>query len=136
MKARGSPGAFSMIRTCTGMSITAMCRNFHAQSSHSHAGLAEGGHYFPAMSTPDNGDHDLDIAKVNQRASDIENKLPKLKKLFEQAKIMLGMVKDYWNGSYREIPYWAISAVSLALLYVLNPADVHAGRARWRRLPG
>jgi uncharacterized membrane protein YkvA (DUF1232 family) len=101
-----------------------MCRNFHAQYPHSHAGLAEGGHYFPAMNTSDSGDHDLDIAKVNQRASDIEDKLPKLKKLFEQAKIMLGMVKDYWNGSYREIPYWAISAVSLALLYVLNPADV------------
>ncbi|MCX6852085.1 MAG: YkvA family protein, partial [Verrucomicrobia bacterium] len=50
--------------------------------------------------------------------------LPKLKKVFEQTKIMLSMVKDYWAGSYREIPYWAISAVSLALLYVLNPADV------------
>ncbi|MCB1279520.1 YkvA family protein [Prosthecobacter sp.] len=76
------------------------------------------------MSTSANGDHDLDIAKVNQRAKDIEDKLPKLKKLFEQAKVMLSMVKDYWKGAYREIPYWAISAVSLALLYVLNPADV------------
>lgn len=76
------------------------------------------------MSTPINGDHDLDIAKVNQRAQEIESKLPKLKKVFEQTKIMLSMVKDYWAGSYREIPYWAISAVSLALLYVLNPADV------------
>ena len=76
------------------------------------------------MSIPPKGDHDLDIAKVNQRAQDIENKLPKLKQVFEQAKIMLSMVKDYWTGAYREIPYWAISAVSLALLYVLNPADV------------
>ncbi|OYW75504.1 MAG: hypothetical protein B7Z37_12975 [Verrucomicrobia bacterium 12-59-8] len=76
------------------------------------------------MSTPTNGDHDLDIAKVNQRAQDIENKLPRLKQVFEQAKIMLSMVKDYWKGAYREIPYWAISAVSMALLYVLNPADV------------
>lgn len=76
------------------------------------------------MSTPPKGDHDLDIAKVNQRAQDIENKLPRLKQVFEQAKVMLSMVKDYWNGAYREIPYWAISAISLALLYVLNPADV------------
>lgn len=76
------------------------------------------------MSTPTSGNHDLDIAKITQRAQDIENKLPKLKQVFEQAKIMLGMVKDYWNGSYREIPYWAISAVALALLYVLNPVDV------------
>lgn len=76
------------------------------------------------MSTPPKGDHDLDIAKVNQRAQDIENKLPRLKQVFEQAKVMLSMVKDYWTGAYREIPYWAISAISLALLYVLNPADV------------
>ena len=76
------------------------------------------------MSTPPNGDHDLDIAKVTQRAQDIENKLPKLTQVFEQAKFMLSMVKDYWTGAYREIPYWAISAVSLALLYVLNPVDV------------
>ena len=76
------------------------------------------------MSTTPNGDHDLDIAKVNQRAKEIENKLPKLKQVFEQTKIMLNMVKDYWSGAYREIPYWAISAISLSLLYVLNPADV------------
>lgn len=76
------------------------------------------------MSIPSRGDHDLDIEKVSRRADDIESKLPKLKQVVEQAKVMLSMVKDYWKGSYREIPYWAISAVSLALLYVLNPADV------------
>lgn len=76
------------------------------------------------MSISPNGEHDVTIEKVTQRAQDIEGKLPKLKKLFEHAKLMLCMVKDYWNGSYREVPYWVISAVALALLYVLNPADV------------
>lgn len=75
------------------------------------------------MSTP-SGDHDQSIEKVTQRADDIEDKLPHLKAVFEQAKIMLAMVKDYWKGNYREVPYWAISAVALALLYVLNPVDV------------
>jgi uncharacterized membrane protein YkvA (DUF1232 family) len=70
------------------------------------------------------GEHDLSIEKVTQRSHDIEGKLPKLKQFFEQAKTMLSMVKDYWNGSYREIPYWAIGAIALALLYVLNPADL------------
>lgn len=35
------------------------------------------------MSTPTNGDHDLVIARVKQRAEKIESKLPKLKKVFE-----------------------------------------------------
>lgn len=76
------------------------------------------------MPTPPDSQHDIDIAKVTQRARDIEGKLPRLKKLMEQAQLILAMVKDYWAGSYREVPYWAISAGALALLYVLNPADV------------
>ena len=68
--------------------------------------------------------HDKDIAKVTERARDIENKLPKLKKWMRQGKVILAMVKDYWSGRYREVPYWAISAGALTLLYVLNPLDV------------
>lgn len=77
----------------------------------------------PPPSSPDT-QHDIDIAKVSQRAQDIEDKLPKLKRWMEQARLILELVKDYWAGRYREVPYWAISAGALALLYVLNPADV------------
>lgn len=73
---------------------------------------------------PPDTQHDIDIAKVSQRSQDIEDKLPKLRKFMEQAQLILSMVKDYWSGRYREVPYWAISAGALALLYVLNPADV------------
>lgn len=69
-------------------------------------------------------ENDIDIARVTQRAQDIEDKLPKLKRWVEQARLILELVKDYWAGRYREVPYWAISAGALALLYVLNPADV------------
>lgn len=79
--------------------------------------------FFLAMPSPEN-QHDLDIAKVTQRAQDIENKLPKLKHWMEHGKVILSLVKDYWAGRYREVPYWAISAGALALLYVLNPLDV------------
>jgi uncharacterized membrane protein YkvA (DUF1232 family) len=75
------------------------------------------------MPAPDN-QHDVDIAKVAQRAKDIESKLPKLKHMMEHGKLILAMVKDYWGGRYREVPYWAISASALTLLYVLNPLDV------------
>ena len=76
-----------------------------------------------AMSTPD-AQHDIDIAKVTQRAKDIEDKLPKLRQWMAHGKIMLDLVKDYWAGRYRDVPYWVISAVALTLLYVLNPVDV------------
>lgn len=68
--------------------------------------------------------HDLDIAKVTQRSKEIEGKLPKLRNWMEQGRTILSLVKDYWNGDYREVPYWAISAGALSLLYVLNPLDV------------
>ena len=66
----------------------------------------------------------LDIRRVNERAQDIEDKLPKLKQWMEHGRLMLAMVKDYVTGAYREVPYWAISATALALLYVLNPVDL------------
>ena len=75
------------------------------------------------MQASDN-QHDPDIAKVSQRSKDIEDKLPKLRHWTEQGKVILEMVKDYWAGRYREVPYWVISASALAMLYVLNPADV------------
>jgi uncharacterized membrane protein YkvA (DUF1232 family) len=78
----------------------------------------------PPPPPPPDTQHDSDIAKVSQRAQDIEDKLPKLKRWVEQARLILELVKDYWAGRYREVPYWAISAGALALLYVLNPADV------------
>ena len=59
------------------------------------------------MPTPDH-QHDIDIAKVAQRAKDIEDKLPKLKSWMEQGKLILSLVKDYWSGQYREVPYWVL----------------------------
>jgi uncharacterized membrane protein YkvA (DUF1232 family) len=71
--------------------------------------------------------HDDDIRKVTERADDIAGKFDKSKSLaafLESGKLILSLVGDYFRGRYREIPYWAISAGALALLYVLNPLDV------------
>lgn len=76
------------------------------------------------MAHSSDNSHDIDIARVTQRAAEIEAKLPRLRKAMENAKVLLILVKDYWAGTYREVPYWVISAAALALLYVLNPADV------------
>lgn len=71
--------------------------------------------------------HDDTIGRVAERADDIEKKFSKqkaLKQWMEHGKVLLQMIRDYIAGRYREVPYWAISAVALALLYVLNPLDV------------
>lgn len=78
----------------------------------------------PENPTTASDDRDSDIRRVNERADDIEDKLPKLRQWMEQGRLMLSLVKDYVTGAYREVPYWAISATALALLYVLNPIDI------------
>ncbi len=78
----------------------------------------------PDNPTTGTEDRDMDIRRVHERAQDIEDKLPKLRQWMGQARLMLSMVVDYVKGRYREVPYWAISATALALLYVLNPVDI------------
>lgn len=71
--------------------------------------------------------HDDNIERVVRNADDIEKKFSKqkaLKQWLEHGKVLLSMLRDYISGRYREVPYWVIGAVSLALLYVLNPLDV------------
>ena len=37
---------------------------------------------------------------------------------------MIAIVKDYWSGGYRQVPYGAIASIVFTLIYVLNPFDL------------
>ena len=68
-----------------------------------------------------------DIEKVTRKADEIEKKVREsgpLRRYIDDVKLLLSLVKDYWSGNYKEIPYWAIGATVFALLYVLNPVDL------------
>lgn len=68
-----------------------------------------------------------DIQKVLERADDIQRKFTghsPLGRFIADVKIMISMIKDFWNKNYREVPWWTIGAVVTALLYVLNPVDI------------
>ena len=70
---------------------------------------------------------DKDIEQVVNRADAIKNKFGadgSLARFIEDAKLLIAIVKDYWAGTYREIPYGSIAAIVFTLAYVLNPFDL------------
>ena len=68
-----------------------------------------------------------DVYKVVNRADDIQRKVSKhgpLGRFINDVKLMISLVKDYWNKNYREVPWWTVAAIVTALLYVLSPVDL------------
>lgn len=67
---------------------------------------------------------DLETLLARQQA--IEAKIKgsgKLKRFGADVKLMFSLIRDYWKGHYRDIPWKSIAAIAGALLYVLNPLD-------------
>lgn len=68
-----------------------------------------------------------DIERVVNAADDIHKKVkknPKFKELVSETTNLLGIVKDYWNKEYTQMPWYAITAITFTLLYILNPFDL------------
>ncbi len=68
-----------------------------------------------------------DVKKVLDKANEITEKVVKsgpLQRFLKDVALLISMVKDYWSGAYREIPWWVIAAVVFTLLYVLSPIDL------------
>ena len=42
----------------------------------------------------------------------------------EYVKLFISMVKDYFTGKYKEVPYGIIAAIVGTLLYVIAPLDI------------
>jgi len=67
-----------------------------------------------------------DLEMLLERQKMIEKKVKgsgKLKRFSADIKLMFSMIRDYWNGSYRDVPWKSIAAMAGALLYVMNPLD-------------
>lgn len=68
-----------------------------------------------------------DVARVVHDADAIYDKVkrnPKFQEFLLEIRQLLGVVKDYWKKDYTEIPWYAITAITFTLLYVLNPFDL------------
>jgi uncharacterized membrane protein YkvA (DUF1232 family) len=68
-----------------------------------------------------------DIVKVVDKSEDIQKKFRSrgpLRRFVEDAQLLIAVVKDYWSGAYRKLPYGTVAAIVFTLIYVFNPLDL------------
>ena len=63
-----------------------------------------------------------DIKKSD--AEYVYKNLDKLPKDTGDLKLLINLFKDWYNGVYREIPWYSIAAIILGFLYLLSPVDL------------
>lgn len=38
--------------------------------------------------------------------------------------MLVPLIKDYWSGQYRKIPYYSLAVILFIILYIINPFDL------------
>lgn len=66
-----------------------------------------------------------DIEEIMENQEKISEKFHTgaLKKFSESFGLLIGVIKDYMSGAYREIPWVSIAGIGATLLYVFSPID-------------
>lgn len=68
-----------------------------------------------------------DVLKAMENGGKIRRKVAKggpLRRFLGDVRLMCSILRDYWRREYRAVPWWAIAAITFALLYVMNPFDI------------
>lgn len=68
-----------------------------------------------------------DVRRVVERAEEITRRFTKrgpLARFLEDGRLFVSLIRDYWTGRYRAVPFGTLAAVTFTLLYVLNPLDL------------
>lgn len=68
-----------------------------------------------------------DVEEIIGRAEDIKRTFREegpLARFLEDARLLLELVRDYWRGHYRQVPFYTIAAVVAAMVYVISPFDL------------
>ena len=65
-----------------------------------------------------------DLEKVMADAQTAEEKGGKLGDQIENFKVLWSLLKDYYNGTYRNVPWKFIAAIGFAVAYLISPIDV------------
>ncbi|HEX2697692.1 MAG TPA: DUF1232 domain-containing protein [Anaerolineales bacterium] len=69
---------------------------------------------------------DEDVEKVVDKSEEIKKKFSgrSLGRFVEDGQLLISLVKDYWAGTYRQVPYGTVAAIVFTLIYVFNPLDL------------
>ena len=70
---------------------------------------------------------DEDLKKVLKQEEKIEKKIrdnDSISGYVDKGKSMFSLLKDYWSGEYKTVPWKTIASIAGALLYVLMPLDL------------
>ena len=68
-----------------------------------------------------------DIVKVVNKSEEIQKKFRShgpLQRFIDDGRLLIAVVKDYWSGTYRKLPYGTVAAIVFTLIYVFNPLDL------------
>lgn len=68
-----------------------------------------------------------DIATVVSKEETLKEKFTKQERLkvhFSDFKVLFSMLRDYTTRRYTEVPWYIISSIGAALLYVISPIDL------------
>ncbi len=65
-----------------------------------------------------------DIKEVSSKKSEIERKITgPLKEFLKDVELFFSLLKDFISGEYKEVPWYTITAIAAALIYILSPID-------------
>ena len=70
---------------------------------------------------------DADLEYIINEEEKLKEKLQDsshLERFTKDLMLFVSLIKDYYKGNYRDIPYKTISAGVVGLLYTLNPIDI------------
>ena len=70
---------------------------------------------------------DKDLENVVSQEDKLDDKFrnqDRLKVHFSDFKILFGMLRDYTSRRYTDVPWFIISAIGAAFLYVISPIDL------------
>lgn len=68
-----------------------------------------------------------DVDAALRKEKEVSKKMTDVKllsKYAEMGKTMFGMLRDFKNGNYKDVPWLTIAAIVFSMLYIFNPLDL------------